>query len=101
VRSKIGKMQMCSRCKNTKYCSSECQKIDWRKNHKDTCIESKSTKHQHKKSRKCIITKKDIILRKRIEDNKIEEESEDELLKEMIEESKQSIISQKIVNANS
>ena len=31
------KLQVCSRCKTTYYCSAECQKEDWQSGHKDTC----------------------------------------------------------------
>ena len=31
------KLQVCSRCKTSFYCSAECQKVDWHNGHKDKC----------------------------------------------------------------
>lgn len=35
-----GKLSVCVRCRTAKYCSSECQKVDWRYVHKKACKES-------------------------------------------------------------
>lgn len=34
-------MKRCSRCKNVRYCSVECQKEDWIKQHKEVCASIK------------------------------------------------------------
>ena len=35
---------VCSGCRNTRYCSKECQKADWKKGHKNTCKEVQQCK---------------------------------------------------------
>ncbi|KAH7928656.1 hypothetical protein BV22DRAFT_184155 [Leucogyrophana mollusca] len=32
-----GELKVCSRCKNARYCSQECQKVHWRAEHKSQC----------------------------------------------------------------
>ena len=34
---KYDSLRACSRCKNVKYCSVSCQKLDWKKGHKAEC----------------------------------------------------------------
>lgn len=36
---KIGKCQICTRCKLARYCSKECQTSDWTKTHKKYCLQ--------------------------------------------------------------
>jgi hypothetical protein len=38
--TKPKEFQKCSRCKSVAYCSSDCQKKDWKAQHKSTCIEN-------------------------------------------------------------
>ena len=36
-RSSSGKMKLCAGCKDVQYCSVECQKTDWKAEHKNVC----------------------------------------------------------------
>lgn len=31
------KLRLCGKCRQAGYCSKNCQKVDWRKDHKDSC----------------------------------------------------------------
>jgi hypothetical protein len=38
--TELKEFQNCSRCKSVAYCSIDCQKKDWKANHKSTCVEN-------------------------------------------------------------
>ena len=44
------KMFLCSKCKNAKYCSVECQRVDWKKIHRSVCDKYHVPENPHNKN---------------------------------------------------